>query len=911
MRLSLFLLLLISTTLQAAEVADPDPNRYASAFVTFAQQDQNDPFPKGGTVFVGSSSIRMLDIPTVFPGIEALNRGFGGAHISDLNHYLEKALLQYEPTTVVFFCGGNDLWSGKSPAQVMEDFNEFTTRLFTRVPKAELIVLAWRPSIARFSIIDQERSFNAMLEAAAQQEGRMVYLEGSYSRYLNGRGYPREELFLSDGLHMNAAGYEIWGEILRPLLKPLFLVGGDISTLAKIEGLGGIFQDANGPGDAIDILCNQGWNCFRLRLFVNPTMRNAVVQDLDYSLALARRIKAAGAQLLLDLHYSDTWADPAHQNKPAAWENLSFGELALQVQTYSQDVIEAFKSEGVLPDIVQVGNEITPGFLWPEGQIYHDDDEREHWNEFTTLLKAGIAGVKAPLEAGDHLRIMIHIDCGARLERTQNFFTQLAQYEVEYDIIGQSYYPWWHGTLADVQVNQAATAKAFGKDIMIVETAYPWSNANYWQAQDNMAWPVTVEGQALFLAQLAQVVRETPDNRGLGVNYWYPEAIEVDGMHIWNGGATALFDSNGLILPGAHAITEPIDLKEDFYIGTYTNQGGSQGIYQSTLNLVDGGSSTPVLMAESPDPSFLAISQDHQYLLALGSQEGQGLIKSLQINPTHGELTLINQQLTQGNGPCHINISRDGHSILVAHYGSGSVASLPLAPDGTLSPPVSVKQHHGSSVHPDRQQGPHAHSVDLSPDGRLVLACDLGIDKVMLYRLDPQTSVLTPHDPPYITLTPGAGPRHLVFHPNGQWLYVLNELNSTITSFAYNSQLGTFKQLYTLSTLPEAYTAFNKAAEISIHPNGRWLYASNRGHNSIVAFTIDPQNGQLTLIEHETEDIDTPRHFSLDPSGQYCLVANRNGHRINSFRIDMANGELSPLHQSVDVFDPVCILFRQ
>ena len=709
---------------------------------------------------------------------------------------------------------------------------------------------------------------------------------------------------------MNEAGYQIWGEILRPLLKPLFLVGGDISTLAKIEELGGIYQDANGPGDAIEILCNQGWNCFRLRLFVNPTMRNAVVQDLDYTLALARRIKAAGAQLLLDLHYSDTWADPAHQNKPAAWEDLSFGELELQVQSYSQEVIEAFKNEGVLPDIVQVGNEITPGFLWPDGQIYHNGDEREHWHEFTTLLKAGIAGVKAPLDANDHMRIMIHIDCGARLVRTQNFFTQLAEHEVEYDIIGQSYYPWWHGTLADVQANQAKTAQDFGKDIMIVEVAYPWSNANYWQSQDNMAWPVTVEGQTEFLAQLAQVVRETPDNRGIGVNYWYPEAIDIDGMHIWNGGATALFDSNGLVLLGAHAMTVPVDLKEDFYIGTYTNgPQGSQGIYHSSLNLVNGQLSDPVLVAKSPDPSFMALSPNRQILVALGSEDGHGFVASLGITPESGQLQRLSQQFTQGSGPCHVAISKDGKTVVVAHYGSGSVASLPLGLNGTLGPPTSVIQHQGSSINPDRQQGPHAHSVDFTPDGRWVLVCDLGIDKVMLYRLDCQTSNLTPHDPPYLALPPGAGPRHLAFHPNGQWLYVLNELNSTITVFSYDARDGTFQQQQTHSTLPADFTAFNKAAEICVHPNGRWLYASNRGHNSLAVIGIDKNNGQLAPIEYETNGIDTPRHFSLDPSGRYCLVANRNGHTIASFRINLTNGELLALNQTIPVSDPVCIQF--
>ena len=213
----IFLLCSLSCTF-AQDKADPDPHRFSGSFASFAKQDRDRPFEKGGIVFVGSSSVRMLDIPKYFPGIVALNRGFGGAHISDVNHYLEQAVLQYEPGTVVFFCGGNDLWSDKSPAQVRADFDEFTRRLFDRVPNAKLIVLATRPSPRRIRIIEQEHKLNTLFKAAADLDERVTSLEGSAARFLNEAGKPRTELYAKDQLHMNHAGYLIWGEIIRPHL---------------------------------------------------------------------------------------------------------------------------------------------------------------------------------------------------------------------------------------------------------------------------------------------------------------------------------------------------------------------------------------------------------------------------------------------------------------------------------------------------------------------------------------------------------------------------------------------------------------------------------------------------------------------------------------------------------------------
>jgi arabinogalactan endo-1,4-beta-galactosidase len=340
-----------------------------------------------------------------------------------------------------------------------------------------------------------------------------------------------------------------------------FLVGADISMLSKIEKLGGVFRADGQPGDPITIMTRAGCNCFRLRLFVSPDHKEGVINDLDYTLALAKRIHAAGAHFLLDLHYSDTWADPGHQITPAAWSNLDISALEKQVTAYTAEVIAKFKAEGVLPDIVQVGNEITAGMLWPQGKLYGTDGTaEERWDRFTRLVKAGIRGVKQSLGKDDNVRIMIHIDRGADAKGTKWFFDHLKPHDVEFDLIGLSYYPWWHGTLDAVRENLHATAQAYGKDIVVVETAYPYRDPERWPHAKNMAWAISPEGQKQFLSDLIQTVQSTPNGHGLGVIYWYPEALPVQGMEIWYGGANALFDSAGNALPalGAFCMGKPL-----------------------------------------------------------------------------------------------------------------------------------------------------------------------------------------------------------------------------------------------------------------------------------------------------------------------------------------------------------------
>jgi len=331
-------------------------------------------------------------------------------------------------------------------------------------------------------------------------------------------------------------------------------VGGDISALTRIEQAGGVFHDSGPPEDAIALLRKYGSNTFRLRLFVNPNDSDVVVNDLPYTLALAARVKAAGAKLELDFHYSDTWADPGHQTPPAAWSGLSFDSLAAQVERYTAGVIAQLKHQGTLPDIVQIGNEIDAGMLWPTGQVGGSYDTPTQWDQFTKLLKAGIQGVRDSLGPSDTVRIMLHYSGGGSSGGTQWFFDHMSSYGVPFDYIGLSYYPWWHGSIADLRANLTATAQRYGKDIIVIETSYPW-RAGGWESMvvDTfaMVWGATPSGQRQFLSDLLSVVRTTEGNHGAGVIWWYPEAIPVSGLFVWGGGSLALFDTTGKVLPAA------------------------------------------------------------------------------------------------------------------------------------------------------------------------------------------------------------------------------------------------------------------------------------------------------------------------------------------------------------------------
>ena len=332
-------------------------------------------------------------------------------------------------------------------------------------------------------------------------------------------------------------------------------VGADVSALERIEQAGGVFRDAGHAGDAVAILRSRGSNGFRLRLFVSPNDSDVQVNDLAYTVRMAGRVKAAGAGLLLDIQYSDTWADPGHQTTPAAWAGLPFDSLEQEVERYTDSVVTLLKQAGALPDIVQVGNEIDAGMLWPQGRLYvAGADTTAAWTQFTGLLKAGVRGVRDALGPGDSVRIMLHYSQGGDAGGTQWFFDHMNAYGVPYDVIGLSYYPWWHGTLSRLAANLRSTAVRYGRDIVVVETSYPW-RAGGWESMVTdaaaMAWPASPQGQAQFVRDVIGAVAATPGGHGAGVVWWYPEAIEVSGLFVWGGGSLALFDAAGNVLPAA------------------------------------------------------------------------------------------------------------------------------------------------------------------------------------------------------------------------------------------------------------------------------------------------------------------------------------------------------------------------
>jgi len=282
---------------------------------------------------------------------------------------------------------------------------------------------------------------------------------------------------------------------------------------------------------------------------------------------------------------------------------------------------------------------------------------------------------------------------------------------------------------------------------------------------------------------------------------------------------------------GASRAPEPDKLR--VYIGTYTS-GGSKGIYLSELDLASGALSPPALVGETPNPSFVSIHPSGRYLFAVnevGNFQGQksGSVTAFSIDPKSGGLTQLNQQSSRGDGPCFITVDRTGRNVLVANYGSGSIAALPVGADGRLAEATAAIQHQGSSVDKGRQEGPHAHSINLDKGNRFAFAADLGLDKVLVYKFSPAKGTLTPNDPPSASVAPGSGPRHFAFHPNGQYAYVINEMLSTVTAFSYDSKAGTLTSLQTVSTLPEGFKGNSSTAEVQVHPSGKFLYGSNPG----------------------------------------------------------------------------------
>ncbi len=363
----------------------------------------------------------------------------------------------------------------------------------------------------------------------------------------------------------------------------------------------------------------------------------------------------------------------------------------------------------------------------------------------------------------------------------------------------------------------------------------------------------------------------------------------------------------------AAALWTPLAAAADsfVYIGTYTNTGGaSKGIHAYRFD-PSGAKLTKIgLVAETPDPSFLAISPNGQFLYSVSELEGKptGGVSAFRIDPQTAKLTLLNTVSSKGSGPCHVLVDKTGKCVLVANYGSGSVAAFPVKEDGSLGEATAFIQHSGSSVDKARQEGPHAHSVNLPADNRFMLAADLGLDEVLIYKFDAAKGSLTPNDPPFGKVKPGSGPRHFAFHPDGKYAYVISEMASTVTAFHWDGKRGALTEFQSVSTLPADFKGKSTTAEIAIDKKGKFLYGSNRGHDSIAVFSI-ARDGKLTPIEQTLTQGKTPRNFALDPTGGYLFAANQDSNNIVLFRVDPKTGRLSAAGQTMEVGAPVCVTF--
>jgi 6-phosphogluconolactonase len=348
------------------------------------------------------------------------------------------------------------------------------------------------------------------------------------------------------------------------------------------------------------------------------------------------------------------------------------------------------------------------------------------------------------------------------------------------------------------------------------------------------------------------------------------------------------------------------------WFGTYTAKGG-RGIYTTTLDPATGLLSAPVLAAESPDPSFLALGRGGAFLYAVqetGSIRGTrtGAVRAFAVDPADGGLRFLNEVASGGADPCHLTVVSGGRGLLASNYSGGSLALLPVDRRGGLGEAVAVRQHRGKGVIAGRQEAPHVHSTLLLPGG-IALAADLGLDRVFAYRVDGPGGRLEPALNPFTRLEPGSGPRHMALHPGGHLVFVVNELASTITTFSLEGRHGDLRERGTVTTLPAGFTGLNDCADLHVHPSGRFLYASNRGHDSIAVFAVDQATGALTPVEHVPTQGRTPRNFALAPGGRFLFAENQDAGTVVGFKVDPTTGRLTPTGQVVAVPSPVCMVF--
>jgi 6-phosphogluconolactonase len=361
------------------------------------------------------------------------------------------------------------------------------------------------------------------------------------------------------------------------------------------------------------------------------------------------------------------------------------------------------------------------------------------------------------------------------------------------------------------------------------------------------------------------------------------------------------------------------------YVGTYTEaaqRGKAEGIYVYRMDPSSGALTHVRTVAGGPNPSFLAFDPARRFLFAVNETEtfaGQaGGASAFALDADAGNPALLNVQPTHGTYPCHLCTDPTGRYLLSANYGSGSYSVHPIGADGRLGAATDVVQHSGSGPNARRQEGPHAHMVTFDLSGHYALLVDLGIDKTLVYRLDIGTGKLDPHRVVTASGTahqasassaPGAGPRHVAFYPSNRYAYIINELGCTVDAFAWDAHTGTLAPLQTISTLPADFTGANTTAEIAVHPSGRFLYGSNRGHDSIAIFAIDPASGMLTALGNEPTGGKEPRSFAIDPTGTFLLAANQNSSTVVTFRIDPSTGALAATGAIAQVPTPVCLLF--
>jgi len=351
------------------------------------------------------------------------------------------------------------------------------------------------------------------------------------------------------------------------------------------------------------------------------------------------------------------------------------------------------------------------------------------------------------------------------------------------------------------------------------------------------------------------------------------------------------------------------------YFGTYTGPV-SKGIYVSRLDLASGALSAPQLAAHTTSPSFLAARPQGDVLYAVNEIDKfqgkpAGSVSAFTIDKKTGMLTLLNQQSSGGPGPAHLAVDRTGTNVLVANYGGGSIEVLPVDRDGRLKTATAFVQHKGSSVDPERQKEPHAHYINVDPSNHFAYVADLGLDKILIYRFDAAKGTLAPNEPAFAAVKPGSGPRHIAMDPKGRFAYLINEMSCTLTAFNRNAGTGGLTELQTVSTLPEGQSVAPgySTAEVLVHPSGKFLYGSNRGHDSIVVFAIDQQSGRLTLVQHEPTQGSIPRGFGIDPSGAYLIVGNQKSDSVVVFRIDKSTGKLTPAGKPITVGAPVSVEF--